>query len=210
VVSRPRTGNAVRYARVIERRWSELLGKPIVLSPRDWARIEHWCALGIPLEIVDEAMTAVTERGTTDKSTRRLAELAPLVEDAWAVILDGRRAPRHEVGPSVEADPLSLWRRRKEREPVGSPLAVLLEGFIDRFERGEDRHGLDAELDHCLVETVDPALRDSVQREVDSDVEPFRGRIPADRLEATRRRACVDRLRRLLDLPRLAVTPKEA
>jgi hypothetical protein len=209
-VSRPRNGNAARYARLIERRWSELQGKPIVLSPRDWARIERWFSLGIPLEIVGEAMAAVTERGATKKSPRRLAEVAPLVEEAWAVILDGRRAPRYEVGPSAEADPLSLWRRRKEREPVGSPLAVLLEELTDRFERGEDCHGLDEELDHRLVQTVDPALRDSVQREVDSDVEPFRGRIPADRLEATRRRACVDRLRRLLDLPRLAVTPTEA
>lgn len=204
------TGKVARYARVIERRWSELQGKPIVLSPRDWARIERWYSLGIPLDIVAEAMAAATERDQTSKSPRRLAAVAPLVEEAWAVILDGRRATRCEVGPSPEADPLNLWCRRKEREPAGSRLAGLLEELTGRIEGGEDRRRLDEELDRRLVETVDPALRESVQLEVDSELEPFRERIPADRLDATRRRACVDRLRRLLDLPRLAITPTEA
>jgi hypothetical protein len=199
-------GSAARYARAIERRWSELLGKAIVLSPRDWARIEHWYALGIPLQVVAEAMAAATERDRTKKSPLRLGRVAPLVEEAWAVILDGRRAAPDAVGPSPQADPVDLWRRRKEREPDGSPLAVLLEELTDRLEDGEDRQELDDALDRRLVATVDPALRTKVQREVDGDIEPFRGRIPAERLDATRHRACVNRLRRLLDLPRLAIT----
>ena len=209
-MSGPGTGNASRYARAIERRWSELVGKPVVLSPRDWTRIERWYAQGIPLEIVDDAMAAAIEREQAGQSPRRLAEVAPLVEEAWAVILDGRRASRHDVGRSPEEDPLRSWHRRKDREPVGSPLAVLLEELTRRFECGEDRHDLDAELDDRLFETVDSALRESVQREVDREVEPFRGRIQADRLDATRHRACVHRLRRRLDLPRLAITPTEA
>lgn len=209
-MSGPGSGTAARYARAIERRWSELVGKPVVLSPRDWARIERWYAQGIPLEIVDEAMVAASEREQSGERPRRLAEVVPLVEEAWAVILDGRRATRHDVGPSPGEDPLSSWYRRKDREPVGSPLAVLLEELTRRFECGEDRHRLDAELDSRLLETVDSALRQSVQREVDREVDPFRGRIPADRLDATRYRACVHRLRRRLELPRLAITPTEA
>jgi hypothetical protein len=209
-VSRPGSGKAARYARAIERRWSELVGKPVVLSPRDWATIERWYAQGVPLEIVDDAMAATSEREQTGKRPRRLAEVAPLVEEAWAVILDGRRATRDDVGPSPGEDPLGSWYRRKDREPVGSPLAVLLEELTRRFECGEDRHRLDAELDNRLLETVDSALRESVQREVDREVDPFRGRIPADRLDATRYHACVQRLRRRLDLPRLAIARSEA
>lgn len=204
-MSAHRSLSAARYARAIERRWSELQGKPIVLSPRDWARIERWYALGIPLQVVAEAMAAATERDRTKKSPLRLGRVAPLVEEAWAVILDGRRATPDAVGPSPQADPIDLWRRRKEREPDGSPLAVLLEELTDRLEHGADRQKLDDALDRRLVATVDPALRTKVQREVDGDIEPFRERIPAERLEATRHRACVNRLRRLLDLPRLAI-----
>jgi len=209
-LSRPGSGKAARYARVIERRWSELLGKPIVLSPRDWARIERWHSLGVPLEIVAEAMAATSERDKAGKRPRRLADVVPLVEEAWTVILDGRRARTGVVEPSPEADPLSLWRRRKAREPSGSPLAALLDELTGRAECGEDRRELDEELDRRLVETVDPALRESVQREVAGELEPFQGRIPADRLDATRHRACVDRLRRKLDLPHLASAPTEA
>jgi hypothetical protein len=188
-----------------------LQGKPVVLSPRDWARIESWCSQGIPLEIVIEAMAAVTEREQTGKRPRRLADVVPLVEEAWTVILDGRRARRCEVGPSPEADdPLVQWRHRRAREADGSPLAALLDELIVRIERGEERHDLDEELDGCLVEVVDRALLETVQREVDADLEPFRERIAADRLNATRRRACVVRLRRALDLPRLAIARTEA
>ena len=89
-MTRSRIDDATRYARAIERRWSRLWEQPVVLSPRDWSRIARWHALGIPLEIVEDAMLAQVERARARSGAPRLSGLAPLVEQAWSVILEGR------------------------------------------------------------------------------------------------------------------------
>jgi hypothetical protein len=186
-----------------------LLGRPVVLSPRDWSRVARWHALGIPLEIVEEAMDAALDKARSAEGARGIAELAPRVEAAWSVILDGRRSGACEGGIVATAEPTRCWRRRIETEPPGSPLSELLEALLGRLDRGEAEEALDDELDRRLPESVEPSLRDRVSAEVARETEPFRTRMSAGRLEATRHRATVDRLRRALDLPRLAGGPGE-
>jgi hypothetical protein len=209
-MKRSARGGASRYARAIESRWSELLGRPVVFSPRDWSKVARWHALRIPLEIVEEAMGAALEQRRAREGARGIAELAPRIEEAWSVILDGRRSPPRDPGASPAPEPWCRWRRRIEMEAVGSPLAKLLEELLGRLEGGEAGVALDEELDRRLAGSVASALRDRVFAEVTEETEPFRARMSADRLEATRRRASVDRLRRALDLPRLARGPGEA
>ena len=50
------------YARAVERSWSELCGRPVIFSPRDWALLDDWRQRGIPLQIVQEAIEAAAER----------------------------------------------------------------------------------------------------------------------------------------------------
>ncbi len=47
-MSSAREPGTAGYARAIERLWSELLERPIVLSPRDWNLIGQWYDRGIP------------------------------------------------------------------------------------------------------------------------------------------------------------------
>ena len=209
-MNRLRTGEAARYARAIERRWSELLAQAVVLSPREWTLIARWHSLGVSLEIIEEAMVAEMERERAGDRPRRLAALARPVEEAWQLILDGRRAASATVGCASHAAPATSWRQRLEAEPAGSPLGGLLGELLAHLESGTDERALDEELDRRLVESVSPTLRNEVLQEVDRDLEPFRSRMAAEHWEVTRRRACVDRLRRRLDLPRLAGEPAEA
>ena len=45
--------SAARYARAIERRWSEACGRAVVLSEREWALISAWFEKGVPLAVVE-------------------------------------------------------------------------------------------------------------------------------------------------------------
>jgi hypothetical protein len=201
---RSSNADATRYARAIERRWADRLAQPVVLSPRDWSRIARWHALGIPLQIVDEAMDAAAARARSRSGRRRLSDLAPLVEEAWTVVLQGRRGCPPPSEPSLSNGPSSRWRHCMREQSPGSPLGRLLGELLDRLAAGDRRAALDDQLDSRLVEAVEPALRERAFEEIASRLEPFRSRMSQQRLEATRRRACVDHLRRLLDLPRLA------
>ena len=202
---RPASDRAARYARRIERRWSELVDKPVVLSPRDWTRIADWHERGIPLEIVEEAMIDAVERDRRKAGTRRLADLAPLVEEGWAAIVDGRRAASESgAEPQSTSDPEQLWGQRAEAEPRDSPLGRLLRELVARRAKGEEAAAVDRELDRLLPETVARSLRERAEEEISKELEPYRERMTPQRLESTRRRARSERLRRWLDLPRLA------
>jgi len=155
------------YARSIERRWSELLESPVVLSPRDWSRIEDWRRRGIPLAIVVEAMVAAARPERPRRRSPRLSDVTALVEEAWSVLVEGRLASPDEAGPGLDGlDPSGLWRRRMAAAPPDSPLARLLAELIARWEAGEEPERIDAELDRRLGAAVDPALDQRARREV--------------------------------------------
>jgi hypothetical protein len=179
----------------------------VVLSPRDWGIVSDWHARKIPLQIVEEAMEAAVERGRKRGRPPRagLSYLAHAVDDAWTCVASGRL----EDGPGETRDPspasaLAAWHRRIDAEPAGSALAELLAGLLRRLEGGESPEALDAELDRRLAETAESHLLRRVEQDLERDLEPHRGRISSERLEATRGRAMAQRLRLRLGLPRLA------
>ncbi len=196
----------VRYARAVERRWSDLVQRPVVLSRRDWSRISRWHSWGVPLDLIEEALRAAVrpERG---REPRGLTELAPAVEESWTVILQGRIA-RHpvELG-SNPVDPRAAWSSRIREEPPDSALARTLTELLARLDRGDDPHVLEQELDRRLPEIAPAELVDRVLASLERELAEYRSRMPTERLQATRRRACEKRLRHALKLPRLARAP---
>ena len=104
-----------------------------------------------------------------------------------------------------------LRRPKEEQDHAG--LAAFLESImaspdgrtlLDRLERGEEPAPLDAELDRRLADLVPEPMKTQVHDDLEGELEAFRSRMSPERFEATRRRASARRLRRLLDLPRLA------
>ena len=193
----------VRYARTIERRWSDVVDRPVVLSPRDWSRISRWYLWGVPLDLIVETRRSATrpERG---RAPRSLAQLAPAIEEAWTVIVQGRIAEHPTELGSMPADPRAAWSSRILEEPPDSPLARTLTDLLARLDRGDDPDVLDGELDRRLPEIVPAELVDRVLAVLERELSEYRSRMSSDRLQATRRRACEKRLRHALNLPRLA------
>jgi len=181
-----------------------------VLSPRDWARIAHWHASGIPLALLDETLAAAVARATARAGPLRIADLARAVEESWSVIVEGRLAAEGAPVVGVPRDPLQRWRERRDQEPDESPLARLLDDLLRRVADGEAPAALDADLDRRLEQAVPSELRVAEGAAVEQDLEPFRGRMRSTEFAATRARALLRRLRRRLDLPQLARRPPPA
>ena len=195
-----------RYARAIERRWAQCLDRPVVLSPRDWARITEWFERAIPLQVVLEAIDAAFEtRGSRVRARpRSLAYVAPSVEESWSVVVDGRRAPR-EARAAAAPSPsrLDTWRARQAALPRDSALRELLDRLIHAAEAGRPVESIDAELDDAILGSAPPDLAGEAERTAERDVARLRNRVPPEALERARVLTAASWLRRRLALPRL-------
>ena len=192
----------------------EFLGRPAVLSPRDWRWITEWHERGIPLELIVECLDAAEERRRAGRGATRprgLSYLAAAVDESWSVILDGRVSQgtpevsqeAREV-PRDSHEPLEAWRRRLEREPPGSPLRTLLAALLADLESGTDAERVDEALERALHESVPSALREAAEAEARSWLESHRSGMSEGEFENAVQRAAIIRLRRRLQLPRLA------
>lgn len=190
--------SAAAYARALERRWCELTGRSVVLSPRDWALITIWHSRGVPLELVGEAMEAAAERRGAE--LRALSQIGAAVEESWSVVLDGQAST---ISPPSEGAMFVAWNRLA-LSASGTALAELVKDLLERLERGADPAEVDQALDQELPAAVDAQILDAVRRELAIVLEPHRHKMSPQALEATWQRAILDRLRHRLDLPRLS------
>jgi hypothetical protein len=194
------------YAREIERAWSRILDRPVVLSPKDWALISDWHARAIPLPLVLESMQHATERPRGRSAPRNLGYVAPAVEEAWQVVLDGRRASTAPVPDPPAVDPADAWRARIDAEGRSTALGRLLSELLEAYEAGATPQTIDLRLNERLETSVCDELRVATCRQIDAELLPFIERMDRATLDRTRRAAVVDRLRRALDLPFLDPT----
>ena len=198
--------SAGSYARAIERRWAELLDRPVILSPRDWVLISDWRERSIPLALIEEAIEAVRLKMRHGRrAPRSLSYLAPSVEEAWQVVVQGRsEEPELPVAePRQEGSPAEAWQACAEAEECGAPLRALLHRLLEALRAGADPDSIDAELDRELPVRAPRALVDEATTRAEAQLAPFRGRMTPETLAETRRRALARRLRRQLALPRL-------
>ena len=189
--------------------WQRGFGSSRILSRKDWELLLDWHDRGIPLKLIEEAVEAATERPAKGSSPRSLGYLAPAVEQAWQVIVDGRLEGATE--PTAASDPaldiLGRWRSSRDAEAPGSALAGLLDELLARAEAGESPEMLDRSLEQSLPEVAPEKLRRRCRAEVDARLAPFESRMDPEALRVTRHRAWVDLLRRALDLPGLRPEP---
>ena len=191
------------YAREIERQWSRLLDRPVVLSPKDWSLISDWHARSIPLSVILDAMQHLNENPRGRSAPRSLAYLVPAVEETWQVVLDGRRAAPAAARRPEAPDPVQCWRRCLAGLERSSALHGLLAGLLAQFEAGRDGEALDDALDARIAGDAPRDLLARVRGEVEGELAPFEDRLDPGTRERTLNAAVALRLRRLLGLPRL-------
>jgi len=198
-------------------------GTPFLLSPKDFALLKEWRALGVPLEAIetgiDDAFTKREERGATGR-VNSLSYCRDSVLSAWergAETSVGRGAGR-EGGEPVDSS--AVLARLSERldsvarvhpqltERIESALRSLDRLARSRKSAGEIEASL-ARLDRRLSNELTLALPAERRVRIDSRVEALleKARVKMDReTEEKTKRALMRRtVREELALPRLTL-----
>ena len=204
------------YARRLEQVLSAHRGQLATLSPRDWELAAAWYERGVPLDLLLETLEDTTERSRKGRARKKrpcsLASIAPAVEESWSAVLAGRAAAGsgHD-GPKV---PLSrvrrCWLEAAGRQEAAPAVQTLLGRLVDQLDSGGNPADVDRELDRELPTVADPEVVLRLGEEIAGSMRPYRDRMAAEALEATRLRAIADRLRRIYQLPRLSLSDPDA
>ena len=198
-------------------------GTPFLLSPKDFALLKEWRALGIPIEAVeaglDDAFTRREERGATGR-VNSLSYCRDAILSAWerrAETSVGRGVGRAEgEAPDVAGALAGLSERLGSVARVHPSLTRPIESALrslDRLARsakspGEIEASL-ARLDRRISNEIADALPEDRRLRLDAEVERLlaKARIKMDRdtEEKTRRALTRRTLREELGLPRLTL-----
>ncbi len=197
-------------------------GTPFLLSPRDFALLKEWRALGIPIEAVeagiDEAFTRREDRQAVGR-VNSLSYCRDAVLEAWerrAEAARGRGAAGAGVEPDAKAALASLEASladcRERRPELAAPLDAALASLARLGESGKTAEEIEsslARLDRRLAKGLYGALpeaeREELDREVAGQLEGALGRMDAATAEKTTKALTRRSVRERLDLPRLTL-----
>jgi len=198
-------GDDRRYVRAVEAAWSRLLGRPALVSPREFEAIDAWRRRGIPLTVVLEVIAAAGKR-RSGGAPKALTALAHAVEDAWSVVAAGRTTAGAAEALPDRGGARRDWEEALARCPDGTPLHGLLSRLLDEERRGAAAAILDQALDAALPGMVTEDVLKRATEETARELAIFRQRMSDDEFRKTSARALSDRLRSELALPRLSLT----
>jgi hypothetical protein len=211
-----------RYYQAAEAAFIRRRGTPFLLSPRDFAQVKEWRALGVPLEAIergiDEAFSRREERAVVGR-VNSLAYCRDAVLEAWerrAEAEIGRSAARSrkpvDIAAAIERLGSALRELRGRRPDLAEPLDSALRS-LERLAQsgkaaGEAEVSL-ARLDKRLAKELYGALPGGERARLDSDVERTLSRagLRVDAETARRTSSALTRrkLRESLELPRLTL-----
>ena len=198
-------GDDRRYVRAVEAAWSKVLGRPAVVSPREFEAIDAWRRRGIPLSVVLEVIAAAGKR-RSGRAPRALTGLAAAVLEAWSVVASGRAAPSVADARPARGDGRRAWEEARARCPKSAPLHAILTRLLVEEAAGTAATDLDAALDAFLLSAVEPEALARATDETTQALADFRRRMSEEEFRRMFARALADRLRGALALPRLALT----
>jgi len=198
-------GDERRYVRAVEAAWSKLLGRQAVVSPREFETIDAWRRRGIPLTVVLEVIANAGKR-RSGRGPQAITALAKSVSEAWEVVAAGRTARSVTEARAPRSDARRAWEEALARCPETGALHTLLTGVLAEEARGAPPEAVDAFLDASLAGAVPEPVRAEATEETSRSLHEFRARMSEEEFRKTFARSLVDRLRRRLALPRLALT----
>jgi len=197
-------------------------GTPFLLSPRDFALLKEWRALGVPLEAVeagiDEAFTRREERNAVGR-VNSLSYCRDAVLEAFERRLEtsrGKGAETRPDDPDARRILVDLARRLAEArarrpdlaDPVDAAVRAIARMGSSEKDAGEIEASL-ARLDKRLAKDLAEALsapeRESVDAEVAALLRGAGDRMDEAALEKTRRALTRRIVRERLALPRLSL-----
>jgi hypothetical protein len=173
-------GSAVRYFSEAEKYFSLRFGRPLLLSPRDVAKVEEWHAMGIPLRVVKRGIDRRFER--LDPSRRRKAVVLAFCENAVLDEWENMRAQGEHALP-----------RKRKISPKQS-----LERYLRRLERARKKSKADwatplfeelrGEAERALAAKKIPTAEKFAARIERRVLKFLKARAPKKRLDRARRK----------------------
>jgi len=211
-----------RYYQAAEAAFIRRRGTPFLLSPRDFARLKEWRALGVPIEAIEQGIETAFARREERQARGRVNSLgycADAVLEAWerrAESSVGRGGGRPGREPDIPGTLRELAGSLEQLALRRPDLAAPLEAASRSIERlagsgksaGEIETSL-ARLDKRLAGALSEALPDPERERLDATVRTALSRanmlMDAEAAERTRRALSRRTLREVLDLPRLTL-----
>ena len=198
-------------------------GTPFLLSPKDFALLKEWHALGVPLEAIetgiDDAFTKREERGATGR-VNSLSYCRDAILSAWerrAETSIGRGAGRAGGEPLDSSAALARLSERLDSVARVHPrLTEKIESALrslDRLARSRKPAGeieaslarLDRRLSNELALALSPERRVRIDSRVEALLEKARVKMDRETEEKTKRALMRRTLREELALPRLTL-----
>ena len=218
------TGEDRAYYAAAEAAFIRRRGTPFLLSPRDFALLKEWRALGVPLEAIeagiDEAFSWREERSAVGR-VNSLSYCRDAVLEAWERRMEtsrGRGAAASPDDPDARKILVELARQlaeaRARRPDLGDPLdaAVRAIARMGASEKtGAEIEASLARLDKRLAKELAEALSGPERESLDAEVARLLGaagtggRMDEAALEKTRRALTRRIVRERLGLPRLSL-----
>ena len=210
------------YYQAAEAAFIRRRGTPFLLSPRDFALLKEWRALGVPIEAVEQGIEEAFSRREERSAAGRVNSLSycrDAVLEAWERRLQtsvGRGGRAQAAEPDVRGALESLAERllqvARRRPEFADPLESALRS-IERLQKSGRSAGeiesslvrLDKRLAGALHDALSEAERKRLDAEVEASLARARIRMDAEAAERTARALTRRTLREILDLPRLTL-----
>lgn len=198
-------------------------GTPFLLSPRDFALLKEWRALGVPVEAVEAGIEEAFARREERSASGRVNSLAycrDAVLSAWerrAETSVGRGAGRDEMPAANVAPALQRLSERLQvvardhpevTARIDSAIRSLEKLAKSRKDPGEAESSLarlDRRLSNELVDAIGPEERRAMEERVEEVLTKVRVKMDRETEEKTRRALTRKILRDKLSLPRLTI-----
>jgi hypothetical protein len=211
-----------RYYQAAEAAFIRRRGTPFLLSPRDFALLKQWRALGVPMEAVRQGIDAAFS-GREERQARgrvnSLGYCAGAVLEAWERRAEtsvgkggGRSGPEPDIAAALAGLSGSLAELARRRPDLAAPIEAASRSLDRLAKAGKNAEEIEtslARLDKRLAKALFDALpepeRDRLDTEVETALSRANIRMDADAAERTRRALSRRTLREVLDLPRLTL-----
>jgi hypothetical protein len=211
-----------RYYQAAEAAFIRRRGTPFLLSPRDFALLKQWRALGVPMEAVEQGIDAAFS-GREERQARgrvnSLGYCAGAVLEAWERRAEtsvgkggGRSGPEPDIAAALAGLSGSLAELARRRPDLAAPIEAASRSLDRLAKAGKNAEEIEtslARLDKRLAKALFDALpepeRDRLDTEVETALSRANIRMDADAAERTRRALSRRTLREALDLPRLTL-----
>lgn len=197
-------------------------GTPFLLSPKDFAFLKEWRALGIPIEAVEVGIDEAFARRAERKATGRINSLSycrDAVLSAWerrSETAVGKGTGRKEEGLDAGATVASLARALDDvarRHPELTERLDSARRSLERLAGSKKTPGemeaslarLDRRLTGDLFDALSEARRKRLEARVDDLLAKARVKMDRETEEKTRRALTRRTLREELALPRLTL-----